>query len=220
MLPAKTASLFAVSFFQLWEVLKRANVLSLSLREKVQLSRRHAFAASPNHKSPGSEMDARYHPAIACKLFFFPQGRFMCFVFCFTRDFIFFTSLFLGERFSFRVILSTYGCHSSHSTLCQRAVWIYFCRTKSKSSGTLPLCTRTALLLLVLILRVKPNAFISACVMRCCLFFFFSPSPTLSLFVLAQNLQAVVSEVSDQCLPVGSSRVHPAQSVHNKVKEQ
>lgn len=58
-------------FWQLWAVLKRVNVHSLSLKERAPSYPRHAFAASPSHKSPGSEMGARYHQAVECKFLFF-----------------------------------------------------------------------------------------------------------------------------------------------------
>lgn len=54
-------------FLQLWEVLRRVNAPSQSLRERAQLFQHHAFAVSPSPKSPGSEMSARFHRAVACK---------------------------------------------------------------------------------------------------------------------------------------------------------
>lgn len=52
---------------QLWGVLRRVNEPSRSPREMAPSSQRHASAASPSPRSPGTEMDARFRQAAACE---------------------------------------------------------------------------------------------------------------------------------------------------------
>ncbi|KAK5604351.1 hypothetical protein CRENBAI_018867 [Crenichthys baileyi] len=50
---------------ELWAVLKRESVLSLSLRGMALSFQLHESGVSPSRKSPGSEMDGRFHQAVA-----------------------------------------------------------------------------------------------------------------------------------------------------------
>lgn len=76
-------------FLQLWEVLRRVNALSQSLRERAPLSQHHAFAVSPSRKSPGSETGARFHQAVACEYKIYVIKIYVCSFFVLFFTFVF-----------------------------------------------------------------------------------------------------------------------------------
>ncbi len=120
-------------FLQLWEVLRRVNAPSQSLRERAPSSQHHASAASPSRRSPGSEMGVRFHPAVACKCsflnLFVPVASFLSFTFYLGLILWILCRCFVCSWGSlsglvWECLFLPVFCHSSCYILCWRRVWI------------------------------------------------------------------------------------------------
>lgn len=173
------------------------NALSRSLRERAPLSRRRAFAASPNRKLPGSGTGAKSHPAVACK-YFFPFVSFCAlYLFLYVFDPVNPFQCFVCSWGCFSLRVPVPACRLSFITLHSvlKPSLNFSCTTRSKTKTVLALCEMNSPLfvpLLFFFLHVKRKPLL------------------FQLICVSVSLHFGVSEATYQCLPDGSGGVDTA----------